>query len=98
MLAGRTTHWKRAGQTGDASRCDGEQALCENKKSASLKNVDIYGPGKPVFYTQSASYPFHQKISAQIVFAPILWAQGTLRKARSDGLFPSDFLYKAIHE
>ena len=36
--------------------------------------------------------------SAQIVFAPILWAQGTLRKARSDGLFPSDFLYKAIHE
>jgi len=33
-----------------------------------------------------------------IVFAPILWAQATLRKARSDGLFPSDFLYKAIHD
>ena len=34
----------------------------------------------------------------QIVFAPILWAQASLRKAFSDGLFPSDLLYKACHE
>ena len=34
----------------------------------------------------------------QIVFAPILWAQAGLRKAYTDGLIPSVFLYKAIHK
>ena len=34
----------------------------------------------------------------QLVFAPILWAQNTLKKAKCDGLLPSDILYHVIHK
>ena len=66
--------------------------LIKMEKSSALSFADCFctdlvGPGFP-----KNKHKKHKKTWK------ILWAQATLRKARSDGLFHSDFLYKAIHE